>query len=131
MRMKDHPVFQELQYQNLVDLITPNAPEGWKELYVVGLYHDDVMKIETFSWVENDTEWKKCEGGGFELFDWFEGFIEIVNESEKSDLKSVKFSIDRTGKLKGKFGYDPVDALSHRDLRAEIEPIDDLVSNEY
>ncbi len=127
--MKDHPVFQTLPYQKLVDLITPNAPENWKELYVIGLYHDDVMKIESFGLTENDTEWRKYNGGGFELFDWFEELVAIVNESEGSDLKSVKFSLDRSGKLKGKFGYDPVDALSHRDLRVEIEPLADTDSN--
>ncbi len=123
--MKDHPVFQKIPYQNLVDLIIINAPEDWKELYVIGLNHDDVMKIETFSRSGTGTEWSKYDSGGFELFDWFEEFIEIVNKAENADLKSVKFSLDRTGKIKGKLGYDPVDALSHRDLRAEIETLDD------
>lgn len=113
--MEDHPVFQKLPYQELVDLIVPNAPEDWKELYVIGLYHDDVMKIETFCHTEIDVEWQKYDNGGFEIYDWFEEFVEIVNQSEQSDLKSVKFSLDRSGNLKGKFGYDPVDALSHRD----------------
>lgn len=125
--MIDHPVFQELPYQDLVDLITPNAPEDWRELYVIGLYHDDVMKIETFSRAENGTGWQKYQPGGFDLYDWFEAFVEIVNESEGSELKSLKFSLDRAGRLKGKFGYDPVDALSHRDLREEIEPIEDTI----
>ena len=127
--MKEHPVFQKLPYQNLVDIITRAAPENWKAIYVIGLYHDDVMKIETFSTTEFDTEWHKYQCGGFDLYDWFEEFVEIVSKSERSDLKSVKFSLDRTGKLKGKFGYEPVDALSHRDLRVEIEPIEDTVSN--
>jgi len=123
--MKDHPVYQKIPYQNLVDLIIINAPEDWKELFVIGLNHDDVLKIETFNRSDTGTEWRKYDIGGFELFDWFEEFIEVVNKAENSDVKSVKFSLDRTGKLKGKFGYEPVDALSHRDLRTEIEALDD------
>lgn len=126
--MKDHPVFQKLPYQGLVDLIAPNAPEGWNELYVIGLYHDDVMKIETFSRMEGDTEWQKYDGGGFDLLDWFEEFAEIVNKAEESGLKSIKFSLEQSGKLNGKFGYDPVDALSHRNLREEIEFLADTDS---
>ncbi len=59
--MKEHPVFQQLPYQNLVDIFTRAAQGNWRAIKVIGLYHDDVMKIEPiedtassrFGWIDH------------------------------------------------------------------------------